>query len=201
MKQRDSAMAVNDSPQECRPPGPGELQEDAGAHVHCAGGSHTLRTTIRQDTEMVGIRSKEESTDLEDDEGGAAGTAVNSTCSRTKPVLHLEPRVPVQRCRQQSLRQQGRDESSQDDGSPHSFISTTFSDQVSLTAAQLASPEVTCLYEQGRSCARQLEKLHSARQVWECFLGLGAQAFSTSSTGGCEQVAIGGMSPGTTGHH
>ncbi|CAI9153802.1 unnamed protein product [Rangifer tarandus platyrhynchus] len=38
MKQRDSAMAVNDSPQECRPPGPGELQEDAGAHMHCAGG-------------------------------------------------------------------------------------------------------------------------------------------------------------------
>lgn len=126
---------------------------------------------------------------------------MNGTCSGTKPVLHLEPRLPVQRCRQQSLRQQGEDESSQDDGSSHSFISTTFSDRVSLAAAQLASPEV-CLYEQGSIMCQTAGEapLRPAGMVMH-FLGLGAQAFSTSSTGECEQVATGGMSPGTMGHH
>lgn len=127
---------------------------------------------------------------------------MNGTCSGTKPVLHLEPRLPVQRCRQQSLRQQGGNESSQDDGSSHSFISTTFSDRVSLAAAQLASPEVTCLYEQGSIMCQTAGEapLRPAGMVMH-FLGLGAQAFSTSSTGECEQVATGGMSPGTVGHH
>lgn len=110
-----------------------------------------------------------------------AGKAVNGACSRTKPVLHLEPRLPVQRCRQQSLRQQGGNESSRDDGSSHSFISTTFSNVCHWLEHSWPPQRSLVCMNRGGNVPDSWRSPTAPGRGGGTLLGVGAQAFSTSS--------------------